>query len=85
MALRALQWGNVQHFWKQLAWTLGASVVLCALLMGLSVWMTLPWKVEPLDEHISLSSSNTAIEAKGIHTTTEGKYKGQRKPTAPSP
>lgn len=75
MALRALQWGNVQHFWKQLAWTLGASVVLCALLMGLGVWMTPPWKVEPLDEHISLSSSNTAIEAKDIHTTTEGKYK----------
>lgn len=43
--------------------------------MGLGVWMTPPWKVEPLNEHISLSSSNTAIEAKGIHTTTEGKYK----------
>ena len=42
--------------------------------MGLGVWMTPPWKVEPLDEHISLSSSNTAIEAKSIRAETEGTY-----------
>ena len=42
--------------------------------MGLSIWMTPPWKVEPLNEHISVASSNTAIEAKGIRAETEGTY-----------
>lgn len=74
MARRALQWWVVQHFWKQFVWTFGAAVVLCALLMGLSIWMTPPWKVEPLNEHISVASSNTAIEAKGIRAETEGTY-----------
>lgn len=74
LARRALQWWIVQHFWKQFVWTFGAAVVLCALLMGLSIWMTPPWKVEPLNEHITVASANTSIEAKGIHTASEGAY-----------
>lgn len=42
--------------------------------MGIGTLMTPPWKVEPLNAHLTVENTNTAIHAKGITTPQEGTY-----------
>ncbi len=65
----------MQHFWKQFAWTLVISALTLALFLGVSALMMPPWRIEPLSAHITVSTSDTAIAAKGITTPQEGTYK----------
>ncbi|MEE1296871.1 MAG: hypothetical protein UHD09_08620 [Bifidobacterium sp.] len=65
----------MQHFWRQLGWTLGVSVVVTALFLGLAALMDPGWSVEPLNAHMTVTDSNTTIRAKGISTPQEGAYK----------
>lgn len=63
------------HRFKRLAQVAGTSIILIALFALLGVAMTPDWQVEPYTNHISVSSEDTGIAAKGLHTDQEGTYK----------
>lgn len=72
--------GDVQHFWRQFAWTLVVSVVLLALCAGLGVLLTPPWSVQPLNTHLTVATDDTAIRAEGVDSPQEGTYRVRETP-----
>ena len=64
----------MQHFFRQLAWTFGVSIVMIALFAGLGIAMEPKWSVKPLSMHLQVTERSTAIKARGITTPQEGTY-----------
>ncbi|KFI59788.1 alpha/beta hydrolase [Bifidobacterium cuniculi] len=64
----------MQHFWRQIVWTLGISIIVTAAFAGLSVAMDPGWSVGPLSTHMRVSDRDTAISAKDTTAPKLGTY-----------